>query len=87
MPNISGMKIGLKEIKFFLLVIALFITHSVSAQFLVDMIDTTDASDKGLWAVYRKRDHLQISGYFQPQFQVAQSKGAKKLSTNRMCNK
>ena len=80
MPNISGMKIGLKEIKFFLLVIALFITHSVSAQFLVDMIDTTDASDKGLWAVYRKRDHLQISGYFQPQFQVAQSKGAKNFS-------
>jgi hypothetical protein len=80
MPNISGMKIGLKGNKFILLVIALFLTHTVSAQFLVDMIDTTDASDKGLWAVYRKTDHLQISGYFQPQFQVAQSKGAKNYS-------
>jgi hypothetical protein len=66
--------------KFHLLAFALFLTHTASAQFLVDMIDTTDTSDKGLWAVFRKHDHLQISGYFQPQFQVAQSKGAKNFS-------
>lgn len=74
------MKIGLLPNKLFLLVFSCFVTHSVSAQFLVDMIDTTDVSEKGLWAVYGKTDHLQISGYFQPQFQVAQSKGAKNFS-------
>jgi hypothetical protein len=66
--------------KFHLVAFALFLTQAASGQFLVDMIDTTDTSDKGLWAVFRKHDHLQISGYFQPQFQVAQSKGAKNFS-------
>ena len=56
------------------------LAQCVHAQFLVDMIDTTDARDKGLWAVYRETDHLQISGYFQPQYQVAQSKGVKNYS-------
>ena len=74
------MKIGLMLNKVFLLLTASFITHNVTAQFLVDMIDTTDSSEKGLWAVYRKSDHLQISGYFQPQFQIAQSKGATNYS-------
>jgi len=74
------MKIGLMSNKPFLLVLSLFITQCVHAQFLVDMIDTTDARDKGLWAVYRETDHLQISGYFQPQYQVAQSKGVKNYS-------
>jgi hypothetical protein len=58
----------------------IILVHSANAQFLVDMIDTTVTEEKGLWAIYRKRDHLQISGYFQPQFQVAQSKGAKTYS-------
>lgn len=74
------MKVGLLLNKLFLVVCLFLITHAVSAQFLVDMIDTTDASEKGLWAVYRKADHLQISGYFQPQFQATQSKGAKNYS-------
>ena len=74
------MKIGLMSNKPFLLVLSLFFTQCVHAQFLVDMIDTTDAKDKGLWAVYRETDHLQISGYFQPQYQVAQSKGVKNYS-------
>jgi hypothetical protein len=74
------MKIGLKANKFFMLLFALIFTYSANAQFLVDMIDTADTSDKGLWAVYSKTDHLQISGYFQPQFQVAQSKGVKNYS-------
>jgi hypothetical protein len=74
------MKIGLMANKFHLVAFALFLTQAASGQFLVDMIDTTDTSDKGLWAVFRKHDHLQISGYFQPQYQVAQSKGAKNFS-------
>ncbi len=53
----------------------------VNAQkLLVDMIDTATSADKGLWAVYKKSDHLQIGGYIQPQFQVAQSKGVKSFS-------
>lgn len=50
------------------------------AQFLVDMVDTNTTAEKGLWAVYQKTDHLGISGYFQPQFQVAQSKGIESFS-------
>lgn len=74
------MKVGLLANKLFLILCATFITQVVNAQFLVDMIDTTDSSEKGLWAVYRKSDHLQISGYFQPQFQIAQAKGVKNYS-------
>lgn len=66
--------------KWLFLVFASFVTHSVSAQFLVEQIDTSDRSGKGLWAVYGRSDHLLISGYFQPQFQIAQSKGEKNFS-------
>ncbi|HUQ64675.1 MAG TPA: hypothetical protein VM101_00870 [Flavitalea sp.] len=74
------MKIGILLNKVFLLLLASLLAHDVSAQFLVDMIDTTVAAEKGLWAVFRKTDHLKISGYFQPQFQIAQSKGVKNFS-------
>jgi hypothetical protein len=50
------------------------------AQFLVDMIDTAARIDKGLWAIYKKSDHLLFSGYFQPQFQATQTKGAENYS-------
>ena len=64
----------------FCFVVGMLVWQPVKAQFLVDMIDTTSTVEKGLWAIYRENDHLQISGYFQPQFQVAQSKGAKNYS-------
>jgi hypothetical protein len=74
------MKIRLSfNILFFFLLIGGF-SRSARAQFLLDMIDTTKTAEKGLWAIYRADDHLQISGYFQPQFQVAQAKGAKSYS-------
>jgi hypothetical protein len=41
------------------------------AQFLMDLIDTTKDAGKGMFNLYKKYDHLQISGYLQPQFQVA----------------
>jgi hypothetical protein len=64
-----------------LLVVKLFsISQKAQAQFLVDMIDTSVSEEKGLWAIYRKADHLQISGYFQPQYQVSQSKGIESYS-------
>ncbi|MEO8582729.1 MAG: porin [Flavitalea sp.] len=64
----------------FLLFIAAFYLSSATAQFLVEMIDTSTNANKGLWALYKTSDRLQISGYFQPQFQVAGSKGAKNFS-------
>lgn len=43
----------------------------------MDMLDTTKEAGKGLLNIYKNFDHLQISGYLQPQFQVIQEKGAK----------
>jgi hypothetical protein len=74
------MKVGLSFNKVFLVVCCTVCVSRAKAQFLVDLIDTSDVREKGLWAVYNKTDHLQISGYFQPQFQVAQSKGAENFS-------
>ena len=50
---------------------------SLQAQYLMDMVDTTKETGRGLLALYKKFDHLRIGGYIQPQFQVAQSKGVK----------
>jgi hypothetical protein len=49
----------------------------IKAQFLMDMIDTTTEVGKGLLSIYKKYDRIRIGGYMQPQFQVAESKGAK----------
>jgi hypothetical protein len=49
-------------------------------QFLIEMIDTTTQEGKGIWSVSRKFDHIRIGGYMQPQFQVAEAKGAKSYS-------
>ena len=74
------MKVRGTYYNYFLLAAVMFFTVSAKAQLLVDMVDTTSAGDKGLWPVYKKSDHLQIGGYFQPQFQLAQSRGAKNFS-------
>ncbi|MFT3825703.1 MAG: porin [Chitinophagaceae bacterium] len=52
-----------------------FFQH-VDAQFLMDMVDTTKEVGKGLLSIYKKFDHLNINAYLQPQFQVAETKGA-----------
>lgn len=63
-------------IKCQLIAIFLLISPQKSeAQFLMDMIDTTKDVGKGLLAIYKRFDQIQITGYMQPQFQVAQSKG------------
>jgi hypothetical protein len=56
--------------------VLLFVTKS-RAQFLMDMVDTTTETGRGLLSIYKKYDHLRFSGYIQPQFQVAAEKGAK----------
>ena len=71
------MKIRLTAKSAILTIFFIGFIYSTQAQFLVDLIDTNSTEEKGLWAIYRKTDHLQISGYFQPQFLIAQSKGTK----------
>src|SRR5688572_13019855 len=52
----------------------------VNAQFLVEMADTTSMSEKGLFSTNKRYDYLKISGYIQPQFQIAEEKGVKSYS-------
>jgi hypothetical protein len=47
------------------------------AQFLMDMVDTTKETGRGLLNIYKNFDHLQIGGYLQPQFQAIGEKGGK----------
>lgn len=63
--------------------LALFLStaaFSAKAQFLMDMIDTTTELGKGMISIYKRYDHLRISGYMQPQFQYASHKGIESYS-------
>lgn len=46
----------------------------------MDMVDTTTDIGKGMLSIYKKFDRVKFSGYIQPQFQVAQEKGAKSFN-------
>jgi len=59
------------------LVLLCTLPFAAKAQFLMDMIDTTKDAGKGMLGIYKKFDHLRLSGYLQPQFQLAESKGIK----------
>lgn len=64
--------------KLTLLLFLLCFSGAVRAQrFLTDMMDTTTAIGKGIYPLYEKYDRLRFGGYMQPQFQWAESKGAK----------
>ena len=63
--------------KIILLLFFTVIFCGAKAQFLMDMVDTTTDMGKGMLSIYKKFDRIKFSGYVQPQFQVAQSKGAK----------
>lgn len=71
------MKLLLSMKRSWIVAILLLSSQVSDAQFLMDMIDTTKEVGKGLLSIYKKFDQIHISGYMQPQFQVAQSKGAK----------
>jgi hypothetical protein len=49
---------------------------SAKSQFLMDLIDTSKDVGKGIFLMYKKFDHIRMSGYIQPQFQIASSEGA-----------
>lgn len=63
--------------KLLLLAVTVLACQAISAQYLMDMVDTSKDMGKGLLSLYTRLDKIRISGYIQPQFQVAQSKGAK----------
>ena len=60
--------------------LTVFICSQMKAQYLMDMMDTTKDMGKGMLAIYNRFDNIKFSGYIQPQFQVAESKGAKTYS-------
>jgi hypothetical protein len=61
--------------KLVLLGLCLCLCQFIQAQYLMDMVDTSKETGRGLLNLYKKFDHLKISAYIQPQFQVAGSKG------------
>jgi hypothetical protein len=63
--------------KLLLLTATVFIFQLVQAQYLMDMVDTTKDMGKGMLALYNRLDKIRLSGYIQPQFQIAESKGSK----------
>ena len=65
----------MKKITF--IILSQFLISVSYAQFLMDMVDTTTETGKGILSVYKKFDHLRFSGYIQPQFQIASAKGVK----------
>lgn len=72
------MNLLLRKLKFCVLLLAsCFVVNKSKAQFLMDMIDTTKETGKGLLSIYKRYDHIRIGGYIQTQFQLAEAKGAK----------
>jgi hypothetical protein len=61
----------------FILLFSLFANTNLQAQYLMDMVDTTKAMGQDMLGLYKKFNALRVAGYIQPQFQIAQSKGAK----------
>jgi hypothetical protein len=61
--------------KLFTLSLLLLFSQLLQAQFLMDMVDTSNTIGKGILSVYKKFDNIRIGGYIQPQFQFATEKG------------
>ena len=74
------MKLLLRKWVVATLFFSIFHGEPVQSQFLMDMLDTTTDVGKGILALYKKFDRVKISGYMQPQFQVAQEKGIESYS-------
>lgn len=59
-----------------LYICVVFLSVPARAQFLMDMIDTTKELGKSTYQTLDRFNHIRISGYMQPQFQVASAAGA-----------
>ena len=62
---------------FGLILVSFLLAHQARSQFLMEMFDTTKDVGRGLLSIYHKFDRIRISGYMQPQYQVAEAKGAR----------
>lgn len=58
----------------------LLVQHQASGQFLMDKIDTTKELTRTTYRSLDKYNHIRISGYIQPQYQIASEKGANSYS-------
>jgi hypothetical protein len=54
----------------------MLICNASYAQFLMDMIDTTKGIGRTTYRTIDRYNHIRISGYMQPQYQVASEEGA-----------
>src|SRR6187402_2290665 len=64
----------------FIIGIFLLCKIPAQAQFLMDMIDTTKELGKSTFQTIDRFNHIRISGYIQPQYQIASEEGAKGYS-------
>jgi hypothetical protein len=64
----------------FIVPLLFFWAASLKAQYLTDIMDTAKDVGKGVLKVYKKNDRIYVTGYIQPQFQVAQEKGARSFN-------
>lgn len=60
---------------YFFLFLTMISMGSASAQYLMDGLDTSSLTGKGMLTIYKNFNGLKFSGYIQPQFQVAETKG------------
>lgn len=68
-------------VKKVIIILSLFFTSTEAfPQFLMDMIDTTKQLGKATLQTIDRFNQIRISGYMQPQFQVATEKGAQNYS-------
>lgn len=74
------MNLLLSAHRIWILMVLMLLSQLASAQFLMDMVDTTSDVGKGLLSIYKKFDRINISGYMQPQYQVANHQGAENYS-------
>jgi hypothetical protein len=67
----------LGHIRFFFIFLSLILLSTlVKGQFLMDKIDTSKELGKNIFRTIDNYNHIRISGYIQPQYQIASAKGA-----------
>lgn len=67
----------MKRLILLLVIVVGFSSDRAYCQFLIEMIDTSSEAGKGKWSMFKNYDNLSITGYFQPQYQVIEEKGAR----------
>jgi hypothetical protein len=68
------------QARFRLIALALLFSQFANGQFLMDMIDTTKELGRTTYRTIDRYNHIRISGYIQPQYQVASAEGAESYS-------